>query len=276
MSNRPSLSTRRTAWTLAACGLLWSAPATRAAQFTMPDGGTSWIEVSSNACDLGNVNNGGDCFGASQLLPPAQHLLEPPGQLLASGSVAPDRIVLNQSASGLGSGSFVWGATGGLFTLHGTGSQPVTVTATMTVDATVSKAALTSGTVSYEIGTWQFGAVASELNQRVGGIATDGASCSFNCPGLQLHDVLTLQMSVVPGQTFNLGFQLTTSSVVSDPAGLSIAGVADLALSVGPGFFITGSNGYDSRVSNVPEPGTWALMLAGLATIVRRGTARRA
>lgn len=260
--HRPAAA-QRAALALASGALLWAAPCTQAAKIDMPDGGTSWIEVSSNACDLGNINNGADCFGAGQLLPPGQYLLEPPGQLLASGSVAPDRIALNQSASGLGSGSFVWGATGGTFTLHGTGSQPVTVTATMTVDATIGKAALTSATVSYEIGTWQFGAVASELNQRVGGIASDGASCSFNCPGLQLHDVLTLQMSVVPGQSFNLGFQLTTSSVVSDPAGLSIAGIADLALSAGPGFFITGSNGYDSRVSNVPEPGTWALMLAG-------------
>lgn len=261
---------------LATCVGLVGAERASAAIFSMPDGGTSWIEVSSNACDLGNVNNGGDCFGTSSELPLGQYLLEPPGQLNASGSVAPERIVLNQSASGLGSGSFLWGATGGLFTLHGTGTQPVAVTATMTVNAMINKAALTFGSVSYRIGTWQFGAVASDLNQRVTPSVSDGASCSFStCLGLQLDDVLTRQLNVLPGQSFNLGFQLLTSSVVSDPAGLSIAATADLALSAGPDFFITGTNGYDSRVSSVPEPGAWALLMAGLLVVSLRARSAR-
>jgi hypothetical protein len=248
--------------------------------FSMPTGGTSWIEVSSNACDLGTPANGADCFGAERTLPEAEYSREAPSSLRASGQVLPDRITLSNVGSQGGGGGFVWGATGGLFTLHGGGNAPVTVTATVAVEGTLSRGHTTTFTgASWKIGTWAFGDVASDLNFRVGPVVQDSFNCSFNqcaAGSVAFTDLLSFSVAVLPGQSFNLGYQLTTStqslSASLGPASVLLSG--RLSISAGDGFFIVGDNGYDSRVAAVPEPETYALMLAGLA-VVGWGSRRR-
>ncbi|MDP3083355.1 MAG: PEPxxWA-CTERM sorting domain-containing protein [Rubrivivax sp.] len=243
-----------------------------AATFDMPAGGTSWIEVSANACDLGTPALGGDCFGASRLLPTREYSLEPPASIVAGGEVFSDRIRLSNTAGQNSGGGFAWGATGGLFTLHGSGAAPVTVTATLKLDGQISKTqVLRFGSLSASIGTWSFGEVASDLNQRVNPIVSNSFSCTFNtCAGRAIDELLTMTLSVLPGQTFNLGFQLTTSTLSLGPtlSAVTASGQAVFSLDAGAGYHFTGSNGYDSR-SPVPEPGSWALMLVGLGLLGR-------
>lgn len=272
MSSRVRMPATLLAW-VAFSALALSAAAVRAAVFTMPTGGTSWIEVSSNACDLGAVANGSDCFGTERVLPDREYSLEPPSSLRASGQVLADRITLRNVGSQGGGGGSVWGAAGGLFTMHGEGSAPVTVTAKLAVDGVLSRGHTTTFSgATWKIGNWAFGDVASDLNLRVSTVVVDAFSCGFGAcaaGSVPFTRLLTLDFAVLPGQSFNLGYQVSASTQTLGPtlgpAGVQVTGV--FSLSAGGDFFFTGPNGYDSRVSAVPEPGAAALFLAGMALL---------
>lgn len=258
-------------------GMALVSPA-QAALFDMPNGGTSWIEASSNACDLGTPALGADCFGAAQFMPTREYSLEPPSSFIAGGEVSPDRVSL-QNTGGLG--GFAFGATGGLFTVQGEGTSPVAVTATLHVTGDITKTALlTLGAASWKIGSWAFGEVASELNQRVAPVVSDAVSCTFNsCAGAAFDRELVFEFMATPGQAFNLGYQLTTSTLsVTSQGTVTVSALATFSMSAGEGYFITGSNGYDSRVAAVPEPEAWALLMAGLGVVawLQRGRRGRA
>lgn len=237
-----------------------------AAFFDMPVGGTSWIEVSSNSCDLGTPALGGDCFGDSSFLPNREYALELGGSIFAGGEVRPGRVDLQNTG---GSGGFAWGATGGLFTVNGTGVAPVPVVATLHVVGQIDKTnLLTLGNASWKIGNWAFDSVSSDLNFRVNPLVSDGFGSSFNVSGGGFNRTLQLQFSAIPGQTFNLGYQLTTSTLSPNQNNsVTVSAQAVFSLDAGPGFFVTGSNGYDSRVAAIPEPGTWVMLLSGLGLI---------
>jgi hypothetical protein len=269
-------TTPRHTWATAAAALtaaLTCGGNAHAAFFDMPVGGTSWIEVSSNACDLGTPALGGDCFGDSSFLPNREYALEPGGSIVAGGEVRPGRVDLQNTG---GSGGFAWGSTGGLFTVNGAGVAPVPVMATLHVVGQIDKTnPLTFGGASWKIGNWAFDSVSSDLNFRVAPGVSDGFSSSFNVSGGGFNRTLQLQLSAIPGQAFNLGYQLTTSTLSATTAGtVTVSAQALFGLDAGPGFFVTGSNGYDSRVAAVPEPGTWAMLLSGLGLIGWRRLAR--
>jgi hypothetical protein len=262
-------------WSTLACSLLVAGvtPA-QAALFDMPNGGTSWIQASSNACDLGTPALGADCFGAANVMPLREYSLEPPSSFIAGGEVNPDEVSL-QNIGGLG--GFAFGATGGLFTVQGEGTTPVAVKATLHVTGSITKtSSLTFGGASWKIGTWVFGDVPSELNQRVAPVVSDGVSCTFNtCAGATFDRDLVFEFMATPGQAFNLGYQLTTSTLSGNPNHtVTVSALATFSMSAGEGDFVTGSNGYDSRVAVVPEPEAWALLMAGLGVLAWRQRGR--
>ena len=128
-----------------------------------------------------------------------------------------------------------------------------------------------SGAV-WKIGNWVFGDVNDELNSRVSNAVVDAFSCRHNAcaaGSVPFTRLLTLDFAVLPGQSFNLGYQLSTKTntlgPTFGPAEVQVTGV--LSLNSGGDFFFTGPNGYDSRVSAVPEPGAAALYLAGIALL---------
>jgi len=249
-------------------GLVLTLP-TQAAALEMPPGGTSWIEASSTQCDLGTPALGADCFGSERLIPTAEYSLKPPMSFIAGGEVNPDLVSLLNT--GKGGGGFAWGATGGQFTVHGSGVVPVPVTATLKVTGSIEKNSnqFALGSASWKIGSWVFGDVSSDLNQRVGGSVVDSVLSRYSAAGSKFDRVLTFAFMATPGQEFNLGYQLTTSTqAVSSSAVVTVLALGSFSVQVGEGYFVTGSNGYDSRVSAVPEPETYAMFLAGLGLLV--------
>jgi hypothetical protein len=254
-------------------GLVLTLPA-QADELEMPPGGTSWIEASSTHCDVRTPALGADCFGSGKLMPTAEYSLRPPRSFIAGGQVNPDHVsLLNTGKDG---GGFAWGATGGQFMVHGSGVVPVPVTATLKVTGSIEKNnnQLTQGSAGWKIGSWVFGDVTSDLNQRVVGSVGDGVFSRFNEAGSEFDRVLTFAFKATPGQEFNLGYQLTTSTRASgESAVVTVSALGSFSVQVGEGYFVTGGNGYDSRVSAVPEPETYAMFLAGLGLL--GGIARR-
>jgi hypothetical protein len=261
-----------------------------ALQIDMPNGGTSWIEVSSNGCDGGVSGAPGDCAAGAQTLPLANYILPPnstvsnPGVINAQGTVLANKISLSVAVSGSTDGSaFLWGATGGNFTLHGSGATPLSVTAIMDISGALTPTgALTSSTASWRISSWNFGAVASELNQRVnsvGSLDSGGVSCFFNAActaGITpFMDQVSHSLMVLPEGSFNLGF---FTVITGRGLGIGTTGAAnivgDISFLVSDGFYITGDNGFDSRATSItiPEPAAAGLFILGLAGL---GVARR-
>jgi len=259
--------------------LALSGTTAHAAWFNMPAGGTSWIEVSSSSC--GSVAVGQDCFGTERVLPDREYSEKPTASLRASGQLLADRITLRNVGTdgGGGGGGFVWGAAGGLFTLHGEGSAPVTVTARLAVDGLLSRSHTTTFSgATWKIGLWNFGDVSSDLNLRVVPDVTDGFSCA---PGgcaagsVSFARLLGRSFAVLPGESFNLGYQISTSTSTYAATRMASSEVtAVFSLDAGDGFFFTGPNGYDSRVSAVPGPGAAAILLAGMALLGVRARRR--
>jgi hypothetical protein len=241
-------------------------------------GGTSWIGVGSSSC--GSVADGQDCFGTERVLPDREYSEKRTASLRASGQLLADRITLsNVGTDGGGGGGFVWGAAGGLFTLHGEGSAPVTVTARLAVEGVLSRShTITFSGATWKIGLWNFGDVSSPFNERVVPDVMDGFSCA---PGrcaagsVSFAGLLGRSFAVLPGESFNLGYQVSTStSTFSATMTASSEVTAVFSLNAGDGFFFTGPNGYDSRVSAVPEPGAAAMLLAGMALMGVRARRR--
>ncbi len=238
----------------------------------MPIGGTSWINLSANGCNNGIPGDISDCAGATTNLPLAEYFPSAGGSIQAQGSVTPYQISLSETDSGYTGGSaFLAGFTGGTFTLHGAGASFETVTAAMSISGSLDRTnSLTSTTANWRIGSWNYGAVASELNFRVVPIVSDGTNCFFNAcaPGsVTFSDTLTHSVSVLTGSTFNMGFQAGVTAFGLSAGSLASASIiADISFIMPEGYYITGDNGYDSRGSApVPEPTLFSLLLVGLA-----------
>ncbi len=237
--------------------------------FHMPAGGTSWVELSSNSCT-------GDCIGSPLSIGPGSFGLPGYGNISAEGSVTPYSTALSQQVTGnTGGFASLWGATGGTFTLHGSGASPVAVTAQMSVTGSLTRADNRQyGKVNIRMGDWSYASSLdfsgySDLNFRVGnehGSSVGGFSFGQGVAGTSdMHQQLDYVMALLPGSSFNLGFRTETSLLDSTSNGTSFAVTSRYGFALPQGYYITGDNGFDSRtLAAVPEPETYAMLLAGL------------
>ena len=237
--------------------------------FHMPAGGTSWVELSSNSCT-------GDCTGSPLSMGPGSFGLPGYGRISAEGSVTAYSTVLSQQVNGnTGGSTFLWGATGGTFTLHGSGASPVTVTAQMDVTGSLTRADNRQlALVNIRMGDWSYAgsldfASYSDLNFRVGrqhGASSGGFSIRQGSAGtFDFHQELDYSMALLPGSSFNLGFRTETNLMDTTINGTSIAATSRYGFALPQGYYITGDNGFDSRtLAAVPEPETYAMLLVGL------------
>jgi PEP-CTERM motif len=86
--------------------------------------------------------------------------------------------------------------------------------------------------------------------------------------------VFSLRLDTFVGRTISLSGMLAVGASVSDYARLGRTAWADFGHSAGyqllpsmAGLNTTGASGYDFAAAAVPEPGSWALMAAGLLTV---------
>jgi hypothetical protein len=260
-------------------GLCATATASMAfVRFDMPAGGTSWVELQANSCD-GDCVGDARAFSGAYLVPKAGFNYVP---ISATGRVAPDGMLLSHSAASVGGFTGHWAATGGLFVLHGDASTtPLTVTARIAADGEFRQGHTTTfASGGVDIGGWNDQPTPSDINFRVGPtVSQDFTTCNFNaCQAGTRPWALQAEhaLQVRPGDPFNLGFRAYLSL---GPTALgTVAGdiVAHVQFDLPAGYNLTGSNGYDSRVSSVPEPAGVVLLLAGLALLaLRRARSRR-
>lgn len=266
---------------LLSAAILHSSPTHAVNTFHMPQGGTSWVEVSSNLC-------GGDCFGSSNSIGPGTFGATTNKPISASGTVNSYRTTLSQQIVGpaisAGGASFLWGATGGTFTLHGDSASPVSVTANMDASASVSLGhTLEFAQVQIQIGEWSYSRsdsfpAASDINFRVAPIfASANAGFSFNQAAAGTYSFdrqISRTFNLAAGSTFNLGFRTSATIQKGTNAEVGATITSNYGFELPVGYYITGDNGFDSRtLQPVPEPETYAMLLVGLGlmgAVVRR------
>jgi hypothetical protein len=253
---------------------LWVAAGTAHAfvYFNMPAGSTSWVELGANSCD-------GDCVGDVHGYSGA-YVVPKPGwnfaPITATSSVTPDTLLMSHAASNTGGFTGQLAATGGLFTLHGSPSAaPLDVTARLVGQGEFRQGHTTTFvSATLRIGLWNDQPTLSDSNFRVSptlGNATTRCNyneCAAGSKPWALQADYTLQ--ALPGEAFNLGF---ISYLSLAPTALGSVGgdlAAHIEFDLPAGYYLTGTNGYDSRVLAVPEPSSLALLLAGLLLVLRR------
>lgn len=236
-------------------------------RFDMPAGATSWVELGANSCD-------GDCVGdehgySGAYVVPKQGWNFAP--ITATASITPGTMLMSHAASNTGGFTGQLAATGGLFTLHGDPSAtPLDVTARLVGQGEFRQGHTTTYvSATLQIGRWNDQPTISDANSRVSPVLdTATTRCNYNACAAgskpwALQADYTLQ--VLPGSAFNLGFIsfLSLAPTVLGSVGGDLQ--AHIEFDLPAGYYLTGTNGYDSRVSSVPEPASGALLLAGMA-----------
>jgi hypothetical protein len=170
-------------------------------------------------------------------------------------------------------------AFGDTFTVHGgTGSFPVTFTMTAAGEAqslmlSSALSILLDEGLLLKIGTFDINPAATDFPtvdpsaQHQQFIAFQSSTDPFTVP---ISNTVSFTEMVTPGQVFDLGFE---ASAVMVEGGLDFSHTITLTADVLKGVFLTSALG--SKFGAVPEPETWATLLAGLAFVGLGTRARR-
>ncbi len=108
-----------------------------------------------------------------------------------------------------------------------------------------------------------------DMNPVEGPLIVADGSLGPEDAGVASVDTLTLVLDVTAGTRYSLVSRLSTGA--ANNASIDFYGTAELQqIWVTPGLSLLSYSGTAYNVSVVPEPGTWALMLAGLCLLGRR------